>query len=120
MKKTVLVFVILIITCSFYLIADAGSIPEDLLSDDNAKLYIGTVESFTEEQIPSSPYVKVTSATVTPKQVIKGDVQIGKSIVYGTTNIYSKLEQGKQYLLADIDENNISVPFNQLDVHITK
>jgi len=107
MKKIVLIIATFIMVSVMSVTTFAGSIPEDLLNDDNAKLYIGTIEDFTDEEIPSAPYVKVTSVSITPIEKIKGDVEIGKSIVYEQTDMHLKLEKAKDYLIADIDENNL-------------
>lgn len=107
MKKIFGIFLALIILLTNCLQAFAGSIPEDLMDDDNAKLYIGIIEDFSEEEIPSAPCVKVISANIKSIEKIKGDVQIGKTYFYENANIYTKLEEGKEYLIADIDENNI-------------
>lgn len=107
MKKMISIIGIVAIMISMTITAFAGSIPEDLLTEDNAKLYIGTIEDFTEEETPSAPYVKVTSVSITPVDKIKGDVEMGKTIVYGKTDMHLKLEKAKDYLIADIDENNL-------------
>ena len=107
MKKVISIIGIVVIMISMTITAFAGSIPEDLLSEDNAKLYIGTIEDFTNEEKPSAPYVKVTSVSITPIEKIKGDVEIGKTIVYEQTDMHLKLEKAKDYLIADIDENNL-------------
>ena len=107
MKKTICMILSLFIIWAITLTAFAGSIPEGLLVEDEAKLYIGTVEEFQDEEIPSAPYIKVTSASVKPVEKIKGDVEIGKTITYNRTNIYMKLEKGIEYLFADFDENNV-------------
>ena len=107
MKKIISLIGIVAIMISMTITAFAGSIPEDLLAEDNSKLYIGTIEDFTDEETPSAPYVKVTSVSITPVEKIKGDVEIGKTIVYDKTNMYLKLEKGKEYLIADIDEHNL-------------
>ena len=107
MKKIISFIGIVSIVLSMTITAFAGSIPEDLLSEDNAKLYIGTIEDFTDEETPSAPYVKVTSVSITPIEKFKGDVEIEKTIVYEKTDMHLKLEKGKEYLIADIDENNL-------------
>ena len=107
MKKMISIIGIVAIMISMTITVFAGSIPEDLLTEDNAKLYIGTIEDFTDEETPSAPYVKVTSVSITPVDKIKGDVEMGKTIVYGKTDMHLKLEKAKDYLIADIDENNL-------------
>ena len=107
MKKIIGFISIIVITLTMTISVFAGSIPEDLLSDDEAKLYIGRIEDFTYEETPSAPYVKVTSVSITPVEKFKGDVEIGKTIAYDKTNMHLKLEKTKDYLIADIDENNL-------------
>lgn len=107
MKKIIGLICIIVITLTMTVSVFAGSIPEDLLSDDEAKLYVGRIENFTDEETPSAPYVKVTSVSITPIEKIKGDVEVGKTITYDKTNMHLKLEKGKEYLIADIDENNL-------------
>lgn len=107
MKKVISLIGVFIIMLTLTVSVFAGSIPEDLLSDDEAKLYVGRIENFTDEETPSAPYIKVTSVSITPIEKIKGDVEIGKTIAYDKTNMHLKLEKGKEYLIADIDENNL-------------
>ena len=107
MKKIIGLICIIVITLTMTVSVFAGSIPEDLLSDDEAKLYVGRIENFTDEETPSAPYVKVTSVSITPIEKIKGDVEVEKTITYDKTNMHLKLEKGKEYLIADIDENNL-------------
>ena len=107
MKKIISLIGIIAIMISMTISVYAGSIPEDLLADDEAKLYIGRIEDFTDEETPSAPYVKVTSVSITPVEKFKGDVEIGKTIVYDKTSMHLKLEKGTDYLIADIDENNL-------------
>ena len=107
MKKIIGFICIIVITLTMTISVFAGSIPEDLLSDDEAKLYVGRIEDFTDEETPSAPYVKVTAVSITPVEKFKGDVEVGKAIAYDKTNMHLKLEKGKEYLIADIDENNL-------------
>ena len=107
MKKVISLIGVFIIMLTLTVSVFAGSIPEDLLSDDEAKLYVGRIENFTDEETPSAPYVKVTSVSITPVEKFKGEVEIGKAIAYDKTNMHLKLENGKEYLIADIDENNL-------------
>ena len=107
MKKIIGFICIIVITLTMTISVFAGSIPEDLLSDDEAKLYVGRIEDFTDEETPSAPYVKVTSVSITPVEKFKGDVEVGKARAYDKTNMHLKLEKGKEYLIADIDENNL-------------
>ena len=107
MKKLICLLGVFIIILTMTFSASAGSIPEDLLHSDDAKLYIGTVEGFSYKEIPSSPYIKVIALAVNPIEHIKGDVEIGKTITYKDTNIYMNLVEGKDYLIAYLDQHNI-------------
>ena len=107
MKKLICIVGVFITILTMTITVFAGSIPEDLLHSDDAKLYIGTVEGFSYEEIPSSPYIKVITLAVKPIEHIKGDVEIGKTITYKDTNIYMNLVEGKDYLIAYLDQHNI-------------
>lgn len=107
MRKIISLLSVFVIMLTMTVSVFAGSIPEDLLSDDEAKLYVGRIEDFTDEETPSAPYVKVTAVSITPVEKIKGDVEAGKTIEYDYTNMHLKLEKGKEYLIADLDENNL-------------
>ena len=88
MKKVISLIGVFIIMLTLTVSVFAGSIPEDLLSDDEAKLYVGRIENFTDEETPSAPYVKVTSVSITPVEKFKGEVEIGKAIAYDKTNMH--------------------------------
>lgn len=107
MKKLICIVGVFITILTMTFSVSAGSIPEDLLHSDDAKLYIGTVEGFSYKEIPSSPYIKVIALAVKPVEHIKGDVEIGKTITYKDTNIYMNLVEGKDYLIAYLDQHNI-------------
>ena len=107
MKKLICIVSVFITIFTMTFSVSAGSIPEDLLHLDDAKLYIGTVEGFSYKEIPSSPYIKVIALAVKPIEHIKGDVEIGKTITYKDTNIYMNLVEGKDYLIAYLDQHNI-------------
>lgn len=107
MKKLICLLCVFVVMLTMTITVFAGSIPEDLLHSDDAKIYIGTVEGFSYEEIPSSPYIKVIALAVKPIEHIKGDVEIGKTITYKDTNIYMNLVEGKDYLIAYLDQHNI-------------
>lgn len=107
MKKLICLLCVFVVMLTMTITVFAGSIPEDLLHSDDAKLYIGTVEGFSYKEIPSSPYIKVIALAVKPIEHIKGDVEIGKTITYKDTNIYMNLVEGKDYLIAYLDQHNI-------------
>ena len=104
MKKVISLSVLIFFTIS--LTVFSGSVPEDLFQDD-AQLYIGNIEGFSYEETPSSPYIKIVTLVIKPVENIKGDVEIGKTITYKNTNIYMNLKEGKDYLIAYLNEYNI-------------
>ena len=53
-----------------------------MLCEENAKVFIGTVVSYTTKEIPSSPYIIADSIQVIPTEKIKGDVKVGEAIVF--------------------------------------
>ena len=104
MKKIISFLSIIAIMFSMTLTTFAGSIPEDLLHFDDAKIFfaevIGTYN--TKEGVPR--------IEVMPVKVVKGDVGIGgeKAIVYNNPNTVGdfKVKEGNVYLFTYFDENN--------------
>lgn len=89
----------------------AGDVPEALLSQDGAKVFIGTVESFTLESASGySSQAIVKTAAVTPTVSIKGDVEVGKTEAYNRCDFGSFIPQkDTEYLFGYIDENNFYI-----------
>ena len=104
MKKLISFICMTMILLSMSITAFAGSIPEDLLHFDDAKIFfaevIGTYN--TKEGVPC--------IEVMPVKVVKGDVGIGgeKAIVYNNPNTVGdfKVKEGNVYLFTYFDENN--------------
>lgn len=94
-----LIIVILTSVCVF-----AGDIPESLLFEDGAKVFIGILENFTLDTAAD-----IESIEVTPTQKIKGDVVIGTKETYTRCDSILQLENGKEYLFCYIDENNFYI-----------
>lgn len=106
MKKIIcLIAVMLIITSTVF----AGDVPEALLYEDGAKVFIGTVENYTTQDIPASPYTIVDSVTVVPTEKIKGDVKIGEKETYKRCHSSLALEPDTEYLFGYFDENNFYI-----------
>lgn len=85
----------------------AGSIPEDLISQADSKLFVGKVEEFTIIETPNAPYFAIDSITVIPTEKIKGDVEIGKAQTYNRCSSEVKeLLSDTEYLFAYFDEIN--------------
>ena len=99
MKKLLCVISLAVILLTMSVSVFAGSIPESLLSEDGAKVFIGRVEDvkFKEE---------IDTVDVIPTVKIKGEVEIGKKETYTRYDSVLMLEKGKEYLFGYIDENN--------------
>lgn len=107
MKKIVLIIATLIMVSVMSVTTFAGSIPEDLLSDDNAKVFIGRVENVKlKGEISFSSQAEIDTVDVIPTVKIKGEVEIGKKETYTRYDSVLMLEKGKEYLFGYIDENN--------------
>lgn len=104
MKK---IFCLMLILLIISVTAFAGSIPEDLISQADSKLFVGKVEEFTIIETPNAPYFDIGSITVVPTEKIKGDVEIGKSQTYNRCSSEVKeLLPDTEYLFAYFDEIN--------------
>lgn len=90
----------------------AGDVPESLLGEDGAKVFIGRVDGRTTLAEATLPYEenKVLYIDITPIHKYKGDVEIGVSQTYTNPNFGSFIpEKGKEYLFGYLDENNLSI-----------
>ena len=99
MKKIISLIGIIAIMLLTTLTAFAGSIDVDLVADDEALVFIGTIDDYEitdeEEDYPSTEF----TLTLTPNQKIKGDVQIGESMSFEKVRTGSlKLQKGTKYL----------------------
>ena len=99
MKKLLCVISLAVILLTMSVSVFAGSIPESLLGEDGAEVFIGRVEDvkFKEE---------TDTVDVIPTVKIKGEVEIGKKETYTRYDSVLMLEKGKEYLFGYIDENN--------------
>ncbi len=85
----------------------AGDIPESLLSEDGAKVFIGRVDNVKlKGNISFSSQAEIDTVDVIPTVKIKGEVEIGKKETYTRYDSVLMLEKGKEYLFGYIDENN--------------
>lgn len=100
--KRVIAFAAIVLPVVFSgITAFAGSVPEDLLSEDGAKVFFAKVTAYTAgEETPRLTY----SAT----KRIKGDVIIGEIEEAYRPNLVGDfdIEIGKEYLFTYFDENN--------------
>jgi len=111
-KKIVVFLSSLAILFTMSVSASAGSIPEELLSNNDAKLYIGRVDARTTLAEGTLPYEenRVLYIDITPTYKYKGDVKIGEAEKHTEHNFGSFIpEKDKEYLFGYIDENNFYV-----------
>ncbi len=106
MKKLISIILIL---CLLTVSVCAGSVPEDLLSGDEAKVFVGTVESFTTKEIEGSSQVYIDTVEVIPTEKIKGDVTVGVKETYTDVNAVLDLQKDTEYLFGYIDEINFYI-----------
>ena len=103
--KKIICFILILLTISVTVFA--GSIPEDLLSQEDSKLFVGKVQEYTIIETPNAPYFDIDSITVVPTERIKGDVEIGKAQTYNRCSSEVKnLLPDAEYLFAYFDEIN--------------
>ena len=89
--------------------AFAGDVPEGLLYEDNAKVFLGTVANYTTKDIPSAPYTIIDTVEVIPTEKIKGDVEIGVKETYSRCHSSLELKSDTEYLFGYFDENNFYI-----------
>ena len=106
MKKVVSILIALLALSTTVF---AGDVPEALLYEDGAKVFIGTVENYTTKNIPASPYTIIDKIEVIPTEKIKGEVEIGKKETYQKCHSSLTLEPNTEYLFGYFDENNFYI-----------
>ena len=107
MKKLVRLLGVIAILLTMSVTVFAGDVPESLLSEDGAKVFIGTVEDAKlKGDITLSSQAEIDTVDVIPTVKIKGEVEIGKKETYTRYDSVLMLEKGKEYLFGYIDENN--------------
>ncbi len=107
MKKLVRLLGVIAILLTMSVTVFAGDVPESLLGEDGAKVFIGRVENVKlKGDITLSSQAEIDTVDVIPTVKIKGEVEIGKKETYTRYDSVLMLEKGKEYLFGYIDENN--------------
>jgi len=110
MKKLICLLSILVFMLSLSISVFAGDVPESLLGEDGAKVFIGRVENVKlKGDITLSSQAEIDTIDVIPTVKIKGEVEIGKIETYKRYHGNLILEKGKEYLFGYLDENNLSI-----------
>lgn len=83
--------------------AFAGSVPEDLLSHDGAKVFFAELISYDKEQVQVSPF-----------KVVKGDMDEREWVTFSDPSVVGSFMpmEGNVYLFAYFDDNNPIYIFN--------
>ena len=109
MRKLFVLSILIIVFLTTSLTAFAGDVPEGLLYEDNAKVFLGTVANYTTKDIPSAPYTIIDTVEVIPTEKIKGDVEIGVKETYSRCHSSLELKADTEYLFGYFDENNFYI-----------
>ena len=101
MKKIISLFAIIAMMFSMTLTAFGGSIPEEMLNDDNAQLFFAEVVYY-------HPNKENPDIELSPVKVIKGDVKTGGKLTYYNPNPVGdfKVKEGNVYLFTYFNEDN--------------
>lgn len=110
MKKIISLIGVIAIFLTMSVTVFAGDVPESLLGEDGAKVFIGRVENVKlKGDITLSSQAEIDTIDVIPTVKIKGEVEIGKIETYKSYHGNLILEKGKEYLFGYLDENNLSI-----------
>ena len=109
MKKLISLLGVIAILLTMSVSVFAGSVPESLLSEEGAKVFIGTVENYTTKEIPSAPYTMIDTVEFIPTEKIKGDIEIGVKQTYSKCNSSLALKPNVEYLFGYVDNENIYI-----------
>lgn len=107
MKKLIVMITVtaflLILTAS----VSAKELPERLLSEDGAEIFIGITDSYTlESENALSSVLEIKTATVTPVLAIKGKIEAGESKVYESCDFGALFpEKNREYLFCCAEDN---------------
>lgn len=109
MKKLISLIGVIAILLTMSVSVFAGDVPESLLGEEGAKVFIGTVENYTTKDIPSAPYTMIDTVEFIPTVKIKGDIEIGVKQTYSKCNSSLELKPNVEYLFGYVDENNLYI-----------
>ena len=109
MKKIAGLFVMVAVLLCMSVSVFAGDVPEGLLHEDTAKVFLGTVERYTTREIPSAPYTEIDSLEVIPTEKIKGDIEIGVKQTYAKCHSLLELKSDTEYLFGWFDDDNFYI-----------
>lgn len=103
MKKIISLLCLIAIMMSMTFTAFAGDIPEALSSEDDAKVFIGTLKDFKLNS--SEP--KVLDVQVLPTRKIKGEVAINELQTYKMCHFGKLVQKEKEYLFGWLSDDSV-------------
>ena len=109
MKKIICLLGTIAILFTLSISVFAGDVPEGLLYEDDARVFLGTVVNYTTKDIPAAPYTIIDTVEVIPTEKIKGDVEIGVKETYSRCHSSLELDSDTEYLFGYFDENNFYI-----------
>lgn len=109
MKKIVVLFGVIAVLLCMSISVFAGDVPEGLLHEDTAKVFLGTVARYTTRDLPSAPYKEIDSLEVIPTEKIKGDIEIGVKQTYAKCHSLLELRSDTEYLFGWFDDDNFYI-----------
>jgi len=110
MKRLIVLISAIVILFTMSVSVFAGDIPETLLDEYGAKVFIGVVEDCKlKGEVSFSSKAEIDTIEVIPTEKIKGEVEIGKKETYTRCDSVIALEKGKEYLFGYIDEDNFYI-----------
>ncbi len=87
----------------------AGDVPESLLYEDYAQIFLGKVVNYTTKEVPSAPYTEIDTLECIPTEKIKGDVEIGVKQSYQGCYCSIDLKPDVEYLFGYFNDTNVYV-----------
>lgn len=112
MKKIICLTGVIVFLLSLTLTAVAGDVPEALLGQDDARLYVGKVLGVTTKEHQSMPYEEneVIYIDIEPTFKYKGEVEIGVPERHTEHDFGTFIpKKDEEYLFGYIDENNFYI-----------
>ena len=109
MKRFCGIWIVCFVWVSMTYSVFAGDVPEGLLREESSMVFIGTIENYKIEEIPSAPYTRIASVEVIPTKKIKGEVEVGIKQIYENSHSSPDVKSDVEYLFGCFDENNIYI-----------
>ncbi len=103
MKKFIILSLALVMVLLSSVSVFAGDVPESLLHEEGAKVFLATIENYTLKE------PMIDNIDLIPTEKIKGDVEVGVKQSYSKGYSSAKLEPNVEYLVGYVDEYNLYI-----------